>query len=179
MSSFKLLYVVFCIGLTLTGCGFRPLYAPPQEDTTGRSVYAFDIFKKVSIDTIPNREGQYLRNQLIQLLHPSGRSGEVQYVLKIYLNESTEGLAVQKSAIATRANLRLSGAFALESINQDGTSHKGTVTTSSSYNIYQSEFQTLIAEKGARERALDDLAQQLRIRLAAVLTSSESKNTKP
>ena len=113
MSSFKLLYVVACIGLTLTGCGFRPLYAPPQEDTSGRGVYAFDIFKKVSIDTIPNREGQYLRNQLIQLLHPSGRSGEVQYVLKIYLNGSTEGLAVQKSAIATRANLRLSGAFAL------------------------------------------------------------------
>ncbi|MEX2310912.1 MAG: LPS assembly lipoprotein LptE, partial [Rhodospirillales bacterium] len=173
------LCVVACIGLTLAGCGFRPLYAPPDEDTAGRGVYAFDIFKRVSIDTIPNREGQYFRNQLVQLLQPSGRGSQTDYVLKVVLNESSEALAVQKSALATRANLRVTGRFTLQNLNNKGLDTNGTVTTLSGYNIYQSEFQTLMAEKGARERALDDLAQQLRIRLAAVLTSREGAKPKP
>jgi len=36
-----------------------------------------------------------------------------------------------------------------------------------------------MAERGARERALDDLAHQLRIRLAALLTTSEPTDKKP
>jgi len=165
--------------LALAGCGFRPLYAPPQEDATGRGVYAFDIFKRVHINNIPNREGQYFRNQLVQLLQPSGRSPKHNYVLDVTLNETTQDLAVQKSAIATRANLTVVAAFSLIPLDDKDSAHSGTVQSSSSYNIFQSEFQTLMAEKGARTRALDDLAQQLRIRLAALLTTSESKTAKP
>lgn len=179
MSSFKRTKLILLAGLILSGCGFRPLYAPPQEDQSGKSVYAFDLLKQIAIDNIPDREGQYLRNQLIQLMQPSGRGAETKYVLKVILRETKRDLAVKRSAIATRANLQIAGEFLLSPVDSAGTIESGTVFTSSGYNINQSEFQTLMAEKGARERALDDLAQQMRIRLAAVLTSSEAKTAKP
>ena len=53
--------------------------------------------------------------------------------------------------------------------------HSDVVTSTSGYNIFQSEFQTLMAEKGARKRALDDLAQQIRMRLASYLINSHSE----
>jgi len=165
--------------LALAGCGFRPLYAPPQEDVSGRGVYAFDIFETVIIENIENREGQYFRNKLVQLLHPHGRRNEPRYRLNVTLNESSASLAVQRSAIATRANLTVTGSFSLQTLRGEDTPYSGAVRSSSGYNIFQSEFQTLMAERGARERALDDLAHQLRIRLAALLTTSEPTDKKP
>lgn len=178
MWSFKTVCCWFLV-VALAGCGFRPLYAPPQEDVSHRGVYAFDIFKRVEIANIPNREGQYFRNVLVRLLHPSGRSGVPLYRLNVTLNESTSSLAVQRSAVATRANLKIVGNFSLLSNDDARESLSGIVTSSSGYNIFQSEFQTLMAEKGARERALEDLAQQMRIQLAALLTSSETQTQKP
>ncbi|MBO6518829.1 MAG: hypothetical protein JJ900_12385 [Rhodospirillales bacterium] len=173
MWSSKALFAAALV-LFLAGCGFRPLYVPPEEDASGQGVYAFDLFKSISIANIPDREGQYFRNRLVQLLHPAGRSGAARYVLNVTLNETRSSLAVQKSAVATRANLTVTAQFTLQPVGADGSAGYGAVKTISGYNIFQSEFQTLMAEKGARERALDDLAQQLRIRLAAILTTTES-----
>ena len=161
--------------LVLGGCGFRPLYTPPQEDISGSGVYALDIFKTIAIGNIADREGQYFRNRLVQLLHPQGRSGLARYTLDVTLNESTADLAVQRSAIATRANLTVSASFVLRDLEAGKVRESGSAKSISGYNIFQSEFQTLMAEKGARERALDDVAQQVRVRLAALLTTSESK----
>ncbi len=178
MSSFRPLLFAILV-LAVSGCGFRPLYAPPLEDVSGSSVYAFDIFKKVSIANIPDREGQYFRNQLVMLLHPSGRGATTEYVLTVTLTEGTRSLAVKRSAVATRANLMVTAGYTLKPMDASQLTQSGTIQTSSGYNIFQSEFQTLMAEKGARERALDDLAQQLRIRLATVLTTAETLTGKP
>ena len=161
--------------LVLGGCGFRPLYAPPQEDVSGKGVYAFDIFKTIAIGNIEDREGQYFRNRLVQLLHPQGRSGLARYTLDVTLDESSTDLAVQRSAIASRANLTITASFSLHDLETGKVRESGIAKSISGYNIFQSEFQTLMAEKGARERALDDVAQQVRVRLAALLTTSESK----
>lgn len=159
----------------VAACGFRPLYAPPAEDVSGEGVYAFDIFKSIAIENIQDREGQYFRNELVRLLHPGGRSGVARYRLDVKLQESTANLAVQRSAVATRANLTIAAQFVLRDLQEGTTTVSGGVKTISGYNIFQSEFQTLMAEKGARERALEDLAQQLRTRLAALLTTNESQ----
>jgi len=174
MSLFRAVLITVAV-LATSACGFRPLYAPPNEDTKGQSVYAFDELQRVIIANIPDREGQYLRNALVRLLHPNGRRGEAQLILKISLTESTNSLAVQRSAEATRANLTVKGSVQLRRISGGGDVHSDLVSSSSGYNIFRSEFQTLMAEKGARERALDDLAQQIRIRLAAYLTNTDTK----
>ena len=174
MSSFKITFLV-ALMLSMTACGFRPLYAPPSENADIQGVRAFDELQRVAISNIPDREGQYLRNALVRLLHPNGRRGKTLYILNISLTVGTSSLAVKRSAEATRANLMVTGSFSLESLVAGGQLHSEVVTSTSGYNIFKSEFQTLMAEKGARERTLNDLAQQIRIRLASHLTNSHSK----
>lgn len=174
MSSYKITFLAVLM-LTISACGFRPLYAPPSEDTKIQGVYAFDELQRVVISNIPDREGQYLRNALVRHLHPNGRRGEALFVLNISLTEGTSSLAVQRSSEATRANLTVKAAFHLQRLSGEDELHSDQVSSVSGYNIFRSEFQTLMAEKGARERALDDLSQQIRIRLAAYLTNVDAR----
>ena len=168
------------LAAAVAGCGFRPLYAPPQEDSSGDGVYAFRAFRSVVIGNIPERDGQYLRTRLERLLHPRGLDESPRYVLSVQLNESIVDLAVRKSAVATRANLTVTGRFSLrrfgESDREEVAGYTDEASSTSGFNTFQSEFQTLIAEQGARERALDDLAHQIRIRLASHLTTIDTQS---
>ncbi len=161
----------------LAGCGFQPVYATRQVED-GSAQNAFAAFRGVQINQIDDREGQYLRNRLVRLIHPSGRSGPVTHSLTVTLSESTTSLAVARSAVASRANIRVSASVDLQAVTgREGeaeNSFSNTFSATSGYNIFNSEFQTLAAEKGARERAINDLAEQIRLRLAAHLTATET-----
>lgn len=163
--------------LALSACGFRPLYAPPAEDVSGQSVYAFDALKEVQVGLIPDRSGQYLRNKLVRLLHPEGVSRASRYALKVDFSESKVDLDVQQSAIATRANLVVTAKYTLVVIDSGLVLGSGSVRSTSGFNNFDSEFQTLVAEQGARERALDAVAEQIRIRLAILLTIKPQNGT--
>lgn len=162
--------------LLTASCGFRPLYAPSGGDTAQAQVFAFDAFRKMEISRIGNRNGQFLRNELIELMHPSGRARIIEYKLGISLSETKAGLAVRRSSDATRANLTATASYKLSAVGEEEPILIGTVKSTSGYNIFESEFQTLSAEKSARERALRDVAQQLRLRLATEFASGNAQS---
>lgn len=183
---------VFCLCGFVAACGFRPIHAPaPQTDAdTGEN--GFELLRNVFIARIPDREGQQLRNELTRLMHPTGMVANPQYVLSIQLNESTSAFAVRKSTVATRASLRVNGSVVLAKIgaeeelarrllekgqvqDEDTFGYTGQVSSISGYNIYSSEFQTLAAEKGARERAVNDLAVQIRTVVASYMLRAQSE----
>lgn len=169
--SFRIGIILGAVLLTAS-CGFRPLYAPSGAGTNNEQVFAFDVFRKIEIGLIRDREGQFLRNELIRLMHPSGRARIVEYDLGVSLAESTADLAVRQSSDATRANLTIIGSYSLTSRADEIQVASGSVQSTSGYNIFESEFQTLSAEKSARERALNDVAQQIRLRLGSTFASS-------
>lgn len=163
--SFRFGFILAAVLLTAS-CGFRPLYAPAGSDSTNEQAFAFDVFRKIDIGLIPDREGQFLRNELIRLLQPSGRARVAEFGLGIKLSESKTDLAVRQSSDATRANLTIFATYSVASFVTENEFAAGSVQSTSGYNIFNSEFQTLSAEKSARERALNDVAQQIRLRLA-------------
>ena len=164
----------FAIAVVLTtclaGCGFRPLYAPPAENVSEVNLYAFDAFRQMEIKTIKDRDGQFLRTRLLRLLQPKGRDRTVRYELTVELRESEKSLAVKKSAVATRANLKITARFNVHDFQQDNVVFSSQADVVSGFNIFSSEFQTLAARDGARKRALDELAQEIRVRLATFIT---------
>ena len=163
----------------LSACGFRPLYAPPLESgNDANNVYAFDVFRSVTIESIPDREGQYLRNELTRLLHPNGADPQRFYNLRIRISESERNLAVRKSSIATRANLTVRGEFSFVDRRNGNVLVEGSTSVTSGFNIFESEFQSLSALNSARFRALDSLAQQIRIRLATDLSTKSEPSAK-
>ncbi|TCS64849.1 LPS assembly lipoprotein LptE [Varunaivibrio sulfuroxidans] len=152
----------FLLGLALVvlaGCGFHPLHLRTSPQNAGP-------LAQIRVSNIPDRIGQKFHNLLLERLNPQGEALAPKYNLSIILQHSVEQLAVQKSAIATRANLRVTATFAL----RDGASRKievsGTKLVVAGYDIMSSDYATLIAEKDAEDRALTELADEIRTQLA-------------
>jgi LPS-assembly lipoprotein len=157
------------LALVITGCGFQPLYS---ERGPGNAA----ALALIEVDPIKDRVGQKFRALLQEKLSPKGPPYRPGYVLVVTLAESRRGLAIRKDESATRANLVLSATFSLRPTgvgfyNVAALPFSGSVTSTNSYNVLQSEFATQSAETDARDRALRILAEEIRLRIAMALGS--------
>jgi LPS-assembly lipoprotein len=100
---------------------------------------------------------------------PRASERQSKYSLAIELRESKGNVNIRKDESATRANLTISADFTLTNNADGGGIFKGTVLSTNSYNVLNSEFATLSAEKDARNRALRSLSEEIRLRVAAAL----------
>jgi LPS-assembly lipoprotein len=160
MSLFRTFAALFVV-LLLGACGFRSLYG---TDATGDATGELATIK---INPIADRLGQQLRNNLLDLLNPRGRPSNPRYFLTVALDQSTQRLAIEKDAFATRANLTLLAKYSLQDPDSREIVLSGKSLVVSSYNILDSEFATLMAEKDAKARAAREIAHDIRTRLAA------------
>lgn len=148
--------------LLLTACGFAPVYG-----TGGGASPAQEQLAQIHIENIPNREGQYLRNALIDRFYRHGRPQDPAYILDISrIAESRTDLDITKSSDSTRGQLRISAAINLKRKGETEPVLNRSLRAVTSYNILGSEFATNITEQDARENALDGLAQQIETQLA-------------
>jgi LPS-assembly lipoprotein len=122
----------------------------------------------IDVALIPDRTGQQLRNQLEQLLDPAGAASVPdRYTLSVQLREKVDTFAVERSGFATRANIELIAAYSLQE-NSGGTRVlAGSTRTISAYNLLDNDFSTVVAADDARNRAVQQLAYEIRNRLAA------------
>ncbi len=160
MWSFRIIFVFATLGF-LGGCGFQPLYGKHLDAYTPEELAA------IRVKPIRDRIGQQLHNHLLSLFNPDGRPSKPRYALEADISESIASLGVRKSAFATRANLTLSVNYQLSPLPIGDQILAGKDSIVVSYNILDSDFATLMAEKDARARAVRELAQVIRTRLAA------------
>ena len=149
------------LGAGAAGCGFKPLLA---TDDGARGEIA-----RVHIEQIEDRTGQQLRNALLLSFPPGDPEAPAAWRLKVTLNESKTRLGVVKQDVATRANLTLTARYALEDAAEGKTATAGELRSVNSYNILESPYGTLAAERNARTRGVRQLADGLTARLAAWL----------
>lgn len=143
--------------MALTGCGFTPLYGNngPQADAPLDHIY---------ITNIPDRNGVYLRNLLIDRFYQSGQPekiGSPYQLIVSGLDERISDLDITKTADATRAQLILQATLILKDTESGQTLLKRNLKSITSYNILRSQFTTYVSEQDAREGALTDLARQI------------------
>lgn len=166
----KFIQLSILMGLTtalVTGCGFSPMYG--QHSTTaptGQSPSVSAQLSQIGIDIIPDREGQLLRNHLIDRMYRSGYPSNPTATLKVSkIEEIRTELDLTKSSDATRAQLHLNATMTLNNtMGKPLLSRK--VQSVSSFNILGSEFATRVTEEAARESALNDLARQIELNLS-------------
>ena len=154
MLSFKLTASLF-ICFLLIGCGFSPVYIGNKSN-----IFNSD-FRYIRINLIQDRVGQQLRNELIKRLHPYGRATPVKYNLNATISVSKQGLAIQKSALATRANIVYESTFTLEESISKTILTRGKSRIITSYNILDRVYATKVAEKNAQTRAIIEISQDI------------------
>ena len=65
--------------LFIAACGFHPMYGKNKYTAVGVE----EKLALIDISNIPNREGQFLRNELIDRFYRDGRPGHTIYTLSI------------------------------------------------------------------------------------------------
>ena len=147
----------------LVGCGFQPLHSKKA----GASAAGL---AEIRIAPIADRIGQQLHNLLLDKLTPLGPPAVARYVLRVTLSESLQNLAVRKDDVATRANLVMRARFSLALAQDNTTLLTSNAISANSYNILRQEFATLSAENDARARAVRELSDEIRTRIAIYLS---------
>lgn len=164
-------FLILLLAFIVSACGFEPVYGVNRNMALGVE----DYLGAIEIGNIPDREGQYLRNALIDRFYRGGRPPGPRYELVFApLDESLLDLDITKTSDATRGQLRMSTNFKLKDKLNNQEVLARTVHAITSYNILANEFSTRVTEQNARENAIDDIARQVEQQLVLYFRRTES-----
>ena len=158
--------IVMAISGALAGCGFQPLHRA-SGGGAGSDASAATL-GSVRIASIADRSGQQLRNLLLDRMTPRGAPAVPRYVLTVRLAEQRREIALRTDETPTRVTLTLTARFALSPVGEARMFRSGAVSANG-YNVLQSDFATLAAERDARRRALNMLSEEITLRVGAAL----------
>ena len=148
--------------VTLLGaCGFRPMYQAQGDDPAITQALA-----AISIGDIEERLGQKVRNELLDIITPTGEPASPTYLLQVRLVEERDDIGLRQDASATRANYRLQAQFRLEEVASATVLIDGSSWAATAFDVVQSDYSTLMAERAAQDRLARDIALEIRNRLA-------------
>jgi LPS-assembly lipoprotein len=120
----------------------------------------------IYVEPVAERDGYELRNTLIDLLGSNGELRGKRYRLTLTLNESNQGVALRNDAAITRYNDTLAASFVLTDM-KGATVTEGSQTGLTAYNVTSSPYATLAAQQDADKRAVQGIAERIRLDLAA------------
>ncbi len=164
------IFFIFGVCFLVSACGFEPMYGTKFQNSNARQTDIGSELAHIQITNIPDREGQYLRNALIDRFYREGRPSEVHYTLSVApIQESTIDLDITKNSDATRAQLRLKTQMTLTDNRSGEVVLQRALNSISSYNVLTSEFATRVSAQNTRENALDDLARQIELKIGLYL----------
>lgn len=152
------------LSLLAAGCSYRPLYGGGAE---GKGVAV--ALSGIAIDEQRSRAGQIVRNNLISSF---GSGGTSQFVLRLVPEEKTIELSSNTTQKLERLRYRLNVKYELADATSGETLHAGTSFSNVSYDTVQQPIADLRAAENAKERAAREVAEDIRLRLAAFLSST-------
>jgi LPS-assembly lipoprotein len=152
--------LVLVLACLLMGCGFRPLYGGATGEIRHLEL------SQVTVSPIKSRLGTNLRNALIDRLTPGGEPAYPQYRLDLAMSELREGVAIKTDASITRYNYQLTGDFELFDLATGKSIYKGSARSLAAYNVADSPFATLSAERDVADRTASDISDQIELSLA-------------
>jgi LPS-assembly lipoprotein len=159
--------------LSLTGCGFRPLYGEASFPEGTQAVFASVQIEPIGPTNDSERIGFVLSNALDEALHPPGVKAAAAYVLKTSLSDERRGLGIQDDASITRYNYRLTAEWTLTRSGEEKPFANGRAETTASYNVVDQQYATLVARRDAEERAAQEIAEQMKLKIAVALSAPQ------
>jgi LPS-assembly lipoprotein len=158
------------LAIVLGGCGYQPLYATTDKGSVSEDLASINVL------TIRDRTGQELHNYLRDEINPDGRPGAgARYNLEVDLTEAREALAIRTDETATRYNLNQSAQFRLRDLDTGRIVLTGLSKAAVSYNVLNNDFNNVVSEDDARRRGAREIANDIRLRLAAFMNARRQR----
>lgn len=149
----------------LPGCGFRPLYG-----SNGATAGASEKLEQVAISNVPERQGQILRNLLIDRFYQNDRGSKTLYRLDSQIIASEQKLALRQDASAERAQLVLNVPFRLIDSATGRTLFEGSSRSFVPYNVLEERYAGLATLDNAYTRGLTEISDDITARVAMFLS---------
>lgn len=165
MDNFKKGFLVGAL-LLLQACGFEPLHMKHDAGQTQCT-----IIEGLAIDRIPDREGQILRNYLIDFLDPvtQGSPTDPLHILEVKLKKTKSTVAIRKDGTTSRYQITLSGEVILWDKERKKRLIVETVRAVNSYSVGEisagAAYSTAISERDATFKALRLMAEEIQVLL--------------
>ena len=127
--------------------------------TNSATTRAVDVaLPNIDIDNIPDRDGQYLRNLLIDRLYANGRPDAAPYLLKFSkLSKYIVDLGLQKDATATRAQIQITTHMELVDKSTNKPVLERDLKTVGAYNLLDDQLATLVSQQNITESILQEM----------------------
>lgn len=148
----------------LGGCGFKPLYGTSSGDPNAAGKLA-----QVEIGNIPDRRGQILRNHLTDRFYHDGYPQQTAYRLDIALESRSDKVALRNDASTERWQLTSVANFHLIDKTTNKSVLDGVSQAQIGYTVLDQQYGSLATANAVQERSLGELADDITIRVAAVL----------
>ncbi|QQR69306.1 MAG: hypothetical protein IPI58_01065 [Alphaproteobacteria bacterium] len=142
--------------LALVGCGFRPVYGG-----LGGPVSGGERLNEVWIGTIPDRNGQMLRNMLTDRIHAEGVPSKPRYRLDVTLTSGEGDLGLRKDATATGRQLTIHASCVLTDAIEGRQVARWADRSVVRHNILMAPYATQVSRDDAWQRGLTDLSDSI------------------
>ncbi|HTU09331.1 MAG TPA: LPS assembly lipoprotein LptE [Allosphingosinicella sp.] len=153
------LALVALMGLTLSGCGLRPLYAG------GEAGPVVQILRGVQVAPIPGQNGWLVRTALQDRLG-NNDGADVRYRLEIELSDDITGFGIRSDNAVTRERRTMRARYRLIDAQRNTVVLDATAGSDAGIDVVSSEYATVAAEQTALERLSVEVADQIVSRLA-------------
>lgn len=165
----RLARLALVIGLPLPAMGcIHPLYGPTASGEALQTKLS-----GIVIDRVPDRLGHYLVQELGFDLNGSGTEGKARYRLALGATETVQSSIVSTvTGLATSATLIGTANYVLTEVTTGKQIVAGSAIATATYTRNDQRFASLRAARDAEIRVAEQLAEQIRTRLAAKLSST-------
>jgi len=156
MSSFRVALVFLC--LVLGACGFQPVYGNAQKSLAQNP--------GIEIGDMPNRDGQYFRNILVDRLQPHGVPQNARYFLKLSAPEkSIFNIGIRRDATATRGQMQIASKMQLIEKSSGQVVLERNLKSAGSYNLLDNQLATMVSQQNLTESLLREISDDAVIEL--------------
>jgi LPS-assembly lipoprotein len=151
----------------LGGCGFHPLY--------GERTHEFDRdLATVQVDPIPERLGQLTALSLRDSFNPVNARIDYRYRLSVVMQAARADFAIRADGTASRQLYQVNAFWKLTAIGASEATSSGTARFSTSYDVGDNEYATIVAGQDAQKRAAREISEQIRTQLILFLRRQQA-----
>jgi LPS-assembly lipoprotein len=148
----------------LSGCaGYRPLYG----GGTDQQAVASEL-SGIAVREQKTRAGQLVRNELLSVMRGEG---DAQFVLDLLPEETSRKVSQPVGQKLERFRYSLKTSYVLRSASGGAALSEGHAFSAVSYDTVEQPVADLQAAENARLRASKEVAEEIRLRLAAFLAA--------
>ena len=169
--------------IMLTACGFQPMQSRAYRESLNVDLSSLIIEASGTNATpnatsvVPRRYGELLTAEIQDQINPSGRRGEKRFKLAIEFSETESALFVNPDGTASRGDLTYNSSYTISSLVDGKRIATGSLVRTSSYNTSPTaDYASYVSIEDARKRGILELAQDYKLRLAALLPTLNDPN---